>query len=248
MTAGDAGRDRSRGRHGMRAKEPDSVGENLRHHGPGDRRGVVELGASAIGLNFYAPSPRSVTAEAAREICREVGSEIDVVGLFVNHSLEAVSEIVTFCGLTTVQLHGNEPPEYVARLAETAPLDIIRVYRVGASGLDEARSDLQQCRQLGISLRACLVDARVEGAFGGTGECAPWNLLRDEWLQDEWPHSFWRAGCTPKTSPRPSARSAPGASMSPAASSRPRASRASSMSGGSSRTRAAVLEGAETAA
>ena len=165
---------------------------------PATARGVVELGASAIGLNFYAPSPRSVTAEAAREICREIGSEIDVVGLFVNHSLEAVSEIVMSCGLTTVQLHGNETPEYVARLAETAPLDIIRVYRVGASGLDEARSDLQQCRQLGISLRACLVDARVEGAFGGTGACAPWNLLRDEWLQDEWPPLVLAGGLHPE--------------------------------------------------
>ncbi|MFG0331752.1 MAG: N-(5'-phosphoribosyl)anthranilate isomerase, partial [Maioricimonas sp. JB049] len=105
---------------------------------------VADLGASAIGLNFYAPSPRAVTPAVARGICRHVASKIEVVGLFVNHPLEVVREIVSHCGLTTVQLHGNESPEYVARLAETARLDIIRVYRVGASGLDEARSDLQQ--------------------------------------------------------------------------------------------------------
>lgn len=164
---------------------------------PATAEQVASLGANAIGLNFYASSPRSVTAETAREICRHVGSSVEVVGLFVNHPLEAVREIVTSCGLTTVQLHGNESPEYVARLAETARLDIIRVYRVGPDGLDEVRSDLQQCRRLGIELRACLVDARVEGAYGGTGTCAPWNLLRDEWPQDQWPPLVLAGGLHP---------------------------------------------------
>ncbi|QDU36507.1 N-(5'-phosphoribosyl)anthranilate isomerase [Maioricimonas rarisocia] len=159
---------------------------------------VVELGANAIGLNFYAPSPRSVSLEIAREICHHVGSKVDVVGLFVNHPLEFVRETVSYCGLTTVQLHGNESPEYVARLAETGPLDIIRVYRVGQDGLAEARSDLQQFEQLGVQLRACLVDARVEGAWGGTGECAPWNLLRDQWSRDEWPPLVLAGGLHPE--------------------------------------------------
>ncbi|MFG0334846.1 MAG: phosphoribosylanthranilate isomerase, partial [Maioricimonas sp. JB049] len=47
-------------------------------------------------------------------------------------------------------------------------------------------------------LRACLVDAAVQGAWGGTGERAPWNLLRDEWSRDEWPPLVLAGGLRPQ--------------------------------------------------
>lgn len=69
---------------------------------------AVEAGADAVGFVFYEKSPRCVTVERAREICKRLPSSFDKVGVFVNDPVEKVRKIADDAGLTAVQLHGDE--------------------------------------------------------------------------------------------------------------------------------------------
>jgi phosphoribosylanthranilate isomerase len=79
-------------------------------------RHCAELGVDAIGLVFFAKSPRNVSMEQAEEISRSVSGALQTVGLFVDESYDTVMRNVERCGLTAVQLHGVETPGMVTRL------------------------------------------------------------------------------------------------------------------------------------
>ena len=81
-----------------------------------DARAAVEAGANALGFVFYAKSPRWVSAETAQSIIAEMPQHVDRVGVFVNESVNGVSQIVNHAGLTAVQLHGNEDKEFSVSL------------------------------------------------------------------------------------------------------------------------------------
>lgn len=74
------------------------------------------LGAHAIGCVFYTKSPRNVTDEQARDICRALPSNVYGVGVFVNDGFSHIMQKVERCGLKAVQLHGKEPASLVKRL------------------------------------------------------------------------------------------------------------------------------------
>ena len=78
----------------------------------------ARLGANLIGLVFYPHSPRCVERKRAREISTAVRSRSATVGVFVNASYRAVMDVVQFCDLPIVQLHGQEPPQQVQRLRD----------------------------------------------------------------------------------------------------------------------------------
>ncbi|MGA2228816.1 MAG: phosphoribosylanthranilate isomerase, partial [Syntrophobacteraceae bacterium] len=85
----------------------------------------AEMGADAIGLVFYPPSPRLVSEKRAREISESLPEHVWKVGVFVDESFQAVMKKAEFCRLNCVQLHGNEPPEMVEAL-ETAGISVIK--------------------------------------------------------------------------------------------------------------------------
>jgi phosphoribosylanthranilate isomerase len=76
----------------------------------------AQIGADAIGLVFYPPSPRLVTPQMAREIGAALPHGVWRVGVFVDEPLREILKIVEFCRLSCVQLHGAEPPEAVQSL------------------------------------------------------------------------------------------------------------------------------------
>lgn len=156
---------------------------------------VAALAVDAIGLNFYDRSPRVVSLENAKEIVDRLPRNIEPVGLFVNHPLDTVRSISTSCGLRTIQLHGDEPPETIAALSA---FRVIRAFRVGDAGLSEVASYLAECRRLSALPWACLIDARVEGAYGGTGQVAPWDVLRREYNFRDWPPLILAGGLRPE--------------------------------------------------
>jgi phosphoribosylanthranilate isomerase len=80
-----------------------------------DALASIEAGADALGF-IFARSKRQVTAERAKQIVGEIKSNVERVGVFVNESAETVRTIAEEAGLTTVQLHGSESPQYVAEL------------------------------------------------------------------------------------------------------------------------------------
>lgn len=155
---------------------------------------AAAAGADAIGLNFYRPSVRAVDVVTAARIVQSLPASVEPVGLFVNASLDEIETTATTCGLRTLQLHGDEPPELLAALRRYR---LIRAFRVGADGLRDVDDSLQRLAALDVSLFACLVDAHVPGAFGGTGRIAPWELLAREWPARPRPPLILAGGLTP---------------------------------------------------
>ena len=148
----------------------------------------------AIGLNFFRGSPRCVAVDAAAQIVRGLPASIEPVGVFVNHSHSEVVDICRVCSLATIQLHGDESPEFLARLPQ---FRVIRAYRIGPEGLDGVAADLERCAALGVRPAACLIDARVPGTYGGTGRTAPWDVLAVGWRGGAWPPLLLAGGLTP---------------------------------------------------
>lgn len=145
---------------------------------------VVAAGPDAIGLNFYAGSKRFVEAKVARDIVETLPQSITPVGLFVNHSLVQIRELCQTCSLSTIQLHGDETLDFVQQLSG---LEIIKAFRVHAQNHIEILREIHSYAAAGIPLRACLIDAAVSGAYGGTGQTAPWDLLGPAWQQLPFP-------------------------------------------------------------
>ncbi|HJU54693.1 MAG TPA: phosphoribosylanthranilate isomerase, partial [Pyrinomonadaceae bacterium] len=82
-----------------------------------DALAAVEAGADALGFNFYRQSSRYVAPEVARRIVSRLPHDVMKVGVFVNEDEpEQVACIADETGLTAVQLHGDESPEYARAL------------------------------------------------------------------------------------------------------------------------------------
>ena len=128
---------------------------------------AVRFGAHAIGLVFYAPSPRAVTPDQARAIVDALPPFVTAVGLFVNADAEAVRATLAAVPLQLLQFHGDETPEYCAALG-VPYLKAIRV-RPGV--------DLLQYAQQFHGARGLLLDAYVQGVRGGTGATFDWTLI-----------------------------------------------------------------------
>jgi phosphoribosylanthranilate isomerase len=159
---------------------------------------VARLEPDAIGLNFYARTPRAVAVETAAEIVGQLPAAVEPVGVFVNHSLCDIVEICGRCGLQTVQLHGDEPPEFLLDLLNARPeYKIIRACRIESDDYQPTADYLDRCRELGAVLSACLVDARVEGLYGGSGATVGWERLEQQYRKTDWPPLILAGGLTP---------------------------------------------------
>lgn len=124
----------------------------------------VEAGADAIGLNFFARSPRCVDVATARRLVDAIAGRALAVGVFVDASYEQIAEVKAQTGIGCVQLHGAEPPEFLDRLLPHA-YKAVRVR--DASSLAEARR---------FGGEHILLDAYVPGEHGGTGARFDWDL------------------------------------------------------------------------
>ncbi|MEZ6046559.1 MAG: phosphoribosylanthranilate isomerase [Planctomycetaceae bacterium] len=162
-------------------------------------RCAVAHGASAIGLNFFSKSVRSVKLPEAEQIAGTVRGKIDLVGLFVNHDLDDVVHHAEALKLDWIQLHGDEPVSFLKELQQQLPgIKLLKAFRVGSGGLTEVAVVLDECEQLGVKLSACLIDAAVKGEYGGTGHIAPWNLIREQYDYTNWPKLILAGGLTPE--------------------------------------------------
>ena len=161
-----------------------------------DAKLAVSFGAWALGFVFYKKSPRAVSPTKARNIIRELPPFVEPVGVFVNLKEGAVKEIADFCGLKTLQFHGDETPEYCQRFYR---YKVIKAFRVEPASLDdEAKShpvpqtfknhleggtvggikrnfDISNLSSFPVS--AYLFDAYQEGEFGGTGKTFNWEKI-----------------------------------------------------------------------
>ena len=144
-----------------------------------DARAVAEAGADAVGLNFYPMSSRYVSAATARTIAEALPPGIVKVGLFVNADVDVIRRTAEHVGLDLIQLHGDEPPEYLRDLAGAVSLPVMRAFRWGPAALTPIVEYLGQCRRLGCLPRLTLIDSCQPGVYGGTGTTADWAAVAD---------------------------------------------------------------------
>jgi phosphoribosylanthranilate isomerase len=137
---------------------------------------AVSLGADAIGLVFYPPSPRSLSVAQAVEVTRDVPPFVSVVGLFVNASPEWVGEVARNVPLTMLQFHGDETPGQCEALASVAGLPWLRALRVGT---DTQPADLVESALNYSAASGLLFDTHVDG-YGGGGKVFDWSLIPAE--------------------------------------------------------------------
>jgi len=139
---------------------------------------AVEAGADFIGLVF-APSQRQVSPAQACEIASAVKKSSDatkVVGVFVNAPSSQVNELSDFCALDWVQLSGDESWEYCLEVVRP----VIKAIRVDQQSPQELYAELSAgSKLLPAQGFITLLDSRVEGKYGGTGESFNWNLAQE---------------------------------------------------------------------
>ncbi len=138
---------------------------------------AVEAGADFIGLVF-APSQRQVSPAKACEIASAIkksSNTTKVVGVFVNAPSSQVNELADFCALDWVQLSGDESWEYCCEVVRP----VIKAIRIDQQSPEELYAELSAGgKLLPAQGFITLLDSRVEGKYGGTGESFNWNLAQ----------------------------------------------------------------------
>lgn len=126
--------------------------------------GAAEAGADALGFVF-APSRRMLSPDKARDIIKRLPPFISKVGVFVNLPAAEVEQIAGYTGLDTVQLHGDESPEYCKAITR---------YKVIKSFSVSSEQDLERVEAYEVD--GYLLDTPAQGLRGGTGMAFDWRL------------------------------------------------------------------------
>jgi phosphoribosylanthranilate isomerase len=134
-----------------------------------DAKSASDLGAYALGFNFYEASPRVIAPANAWKIISRLPDKVESVGVFVNWSAEAVIALGNAISLDSVQLHGHETPIVVQQCAKH--LSVTKALRAGRS------FHLKKLRAYSAA-SAFLFDGAGTGQYGGTGKRADWALAR----------------------------------------------------------------------
>jgi phosphoribosylanthranilate isomerase len=135
-----------------------------------DAHAAVSLDAWAIGMIFWAPSPRAVDPGVAVEIAAACKRKAEIAGVFVNAPLDEITAAADAVGLTMIQLHGDEGPVFCREVARRTGCKVIKAVRV------HDRADIQAVRAFKTDFH--LLDSYVPGKPGGTGETFAWELVR----------------------------------------------------------------------
>jgi phosphoribosylanthranilate isomerase len=134
---------------------------------------AIELGADALGFNFYEESPRCIAPSDAWSILRELPALTSTVGVFVNWDSASVIALAKSLHLSAVQLHGDEPATISAQCARHFP--VIKAFRTGA------KFSLAQFRAHN-SASTFLLDGplseKKSNIYGGSGRLADWKIAK----------------------------------------------------------------------
>jgi len=143
-----------------------------------DAKLAASLEADALGF-IFAPSKRRVSPEKVRAIIAALPPEVEKIGVFIDEEKAKVWKIATFCGLTGLQFHGSESPDYCQEF-KNKNYQVIKAFRVNENkGWDEVTPYIRQG-----AVNRILLDTFVPGQPGGTGKTFPWEQVpkvRQSW-------------------------------------------------------------------
>jgi phosphoribosylanthranilate isomerase len=141
---------------------------------PWNIREISTLLPDYLGYIFH-PGSKRYAGDLSPDIRTEISAFIKTVGVFVNETEEKLVRICSEYGIGTVQLHGNESPDYCERLAEKG-LRIIKVFHI------KDKLDSNSMQPFGDTCSYFLFDTATD-SFGGSGAQFDWGLLEDYTLE-----------------------------------------------------------------
>ncbi len=157
---------------------------------PEQGKAIANLGATALGFICVPSSPRFVSIAQIKTIVRILPPEVDRIGVFVNAQPKDIGRAVATAGLTGVQLHGEESPEFCQKLREQLPkVEIIKALRV------QTAESLSRANAYGNCVHTLLLDAYHPHLLGGTGQTLHWQSLKAFRPSLPW---FLAGGLTPE--------------------------------------------------
>ncbi len=140
---------------------------------PEQGKAIASLGATALGFICVSASPRYIKAGQIRAVVEQLPEKIDKIGVFANSSIEEISQIVKESGLTGVQLHGDESPEFAVQLRQSLRnVEIIKALRI------RSVEDIDQATTYDVCVDTLLLDAYHPQQLGGTGKTLDWNMVQ----------------------------------------------------------------------
>jgi indole-3-glycerol phosphate synthase/phosphoribosylanthranilate isomerase len=160
-----------------------------------DARAAIDAGADMLGFNFYRSSSRLIEPDAARVIIAQIRSSSNarrppqLIGVFVNESLNSVARIVAETQLDGIQLHGDESAEFCAELKRLGLKPFVIKVISPAQPVDLA--ELEQ-----YPVDAFMIDAYDPKLRGGTGRTADWKMARE--AAQKLPRVFLAGGLSPE--------------------------------------------------
>jgi phosphoribosylanthranilate isomerase len=134
-----------------------------------DARQAADLGAWAIGLNHHPDSPRHCEPAVAAEISAALRRRLEIVGVFVNPTLDELATAAENESLSMIQLHGDEGPAFCQEAARRTGGKVIKALRV------RTMADLRAAEAYRTDFH--ILDGYRTGQPGGTGESFDWELL-----------------------------------------------------------------------
>jgi phosphoribosylanthranilate isomerase len=129
---------------------------------------AVELGAWALGFVLWAHSPRAADPAVAAGIGAALRRRVELVGVFVNATLEEIAHAADELHLSHVQLHGDEGPAFCAEAARRTGAKVIKAMRIASA------ADFQDLERYHTDLH--LLDTAAKGLRGGSGRTWDWAL------------------------------------------------------------------------
>jgi len=130
-------------------------------------------GVDAIGLVFYAKSPRNLAADKAAEICRALPAFVTSVALFKDADAKTVLDTINTTGVDLLQFHGSESVEFCEQFERPY------IKAVGMEGVKNIHAYASQYQ----SARGLLLDSHAPGAAGGTGKTFDWKEVPNDLKQ-----------------------------------------------------------------
>ena len=132
-----------------------------------DARIAVAAGADGLGFIFVEQSPRLVEPDMVRAITEELPPFVDRIGVFLDEEIDVIKEIVHYCHLTLVQLHGSESPEYCRKISS----QVIKAFSI------RTESDSEELAAYADAASGFLLDTYHKDMAGGTGKAFDWKLV-----------------------------------------------------------------------
>ncbi len=136
-----------------------------------DGAAAVAHGVDALGFIFWAKSPRYIDPARAQDIVRRTGPFVSTVGVFVNPLADEVERAIRDAGISMLQFHGEEAPDFCASFGRP----YIKAFKMGPQAGQGA--DLIQSTGLYEAASGWMFDAFDSQRVGGTGETFDWNTI-----------------------------------------------------------------------